>query len=105
VYDACPDGDGCFEEYERDQFLETAKRAILEAYNAEAIPPEHALACPTCGKIIDKRDLGQVLVHGVYNEATGKYECHEPVDVPYSSSKKVGDSVEWTKDGKRIDLN
>jgi hypothetical protein len=69
------------------------------------IPPEHALTCPTCGKTIDMRDLGQVLSHGVYNEATGKYECHEPVDVQYSSSKKRGDSVEWTKDKKRIDLN
>jgi hypothetical protein len=69
------------------------------------IPPEHALTCPTCGKIIDKRDLGQVLAHGQYNELTGKYECHEPVDVPYESSKKVGDSVEWTKDKKTIDLN
>lgn len=69
------------------------------------IPLEHALTCPTCGKIIDMRDLGQVLAHGQYNEATGKYECTEPEDVPYSSSKKVGDNVEWTKGGKRIDLN
>lgn len=68
------------------------------------IPIEHQLKCPTCGKIIDMRDLSQVLAHGQYNEQTGKYECHEPVDVPYSSSKKVGDSVEWTK-GKKIDLN
>lgn len=69
------------------------------------IPPEHALTCPTCGKIIDKRDLGQVLAHGQYNEQTGKYECHEAVDVQYDSSKKVGDSVEWMKGKKRIDLN
>jgi len=69
------------------------------------IPPEHALICPTCGKTIDMRDLGQVLAHGVYNEITGKYECLEAVDVPYSSSKKVGDSVEWMKDKKKIDLN
>jgi hypothetical protein len=69
------------------------------------IPPEHQHTCATCGKIIDMRDLEQVLAHGVYNEATGKYECHEPQDVPYSSSKKVGDSVAWTKDKKRIDLN
>jgi hypothetical protein len=68
------------------------------------IPPEHALTCPTCGKIIDKRDLGQVLSHGVYNENTRIYECHE-VDVPYGSSKKVGDNVEWTKGKNKIDLN
>lgn len=69
------------------------------------IPIEHQLKCPTCGKIIDMRDLGQALSHGVYNENTGAYECHEPVDVEYSSSKKVGDSVEWTKDKKPINLN
>lgn len=69
------------------------------------IPAEHALTCPTCGKIVDMRDLSQVLAHGQYNETLGIYECHEPVDVPYSSSKKVGDSVEWSKDKKRIDLN
>lgn len=69
------------------------------------IPPEHCLTCPTCGQIIDMRDLGQVLSHGVYNELTGKYECHEVKDVQYTSSKKVGDNVEWTKDKKRIDLN
>ena len=63
------------------------------------------MTCSTCGQTIDMRDLGQVLAHGQYNEATGKYECHEAMDVPYSSSKKVGDSVEWTKDKKRIDLN
>jgi hypothetical protein len=67
---------------------------------------EHQLTCPTCGKIIDKRDLGQVLSHGMYNDMTGKYECQdEEMDVPYISSKKVGDPVEWTKDKKRIDLN
>lgn len=69
------------------------------------IPHSHALTCATCGKVIDMRDLGQVLAHGQHNEVTGKYECHEPVDVPYSSSKKVGDSAEWSKGKKRIDLN
>lgn len=51
------------------------------------------------------RDLGQVLAHGQYNELTGKYECHEPQDIPYTLSKKVGDNIEWTKNKKRIDLN
>ncbi len=74
------------------------------------IPPEHALTCPTCGKIVDMRDLGQVLSHGEYNNLTGKYECLTDeeiaaLDVKYSSSKKVGDNVEWTKGKKRIDLN
>lgn len=74
------------------------------------IPQEHQLVCPTCGKIIDMRDLGQVLCHGFMNKETGKYECMSDeeiaaLDVPYSSSKKVGDSVEWSKGKERIDLN
>lgn len=70
----------------------------------EKIPTEHQLKCEMCGQIIDMRDLGQALSHGVYNELTDKYECI-PVDVPYSTSKKVGDNVEWTKDKKPINLN
>jgi hypothetical protein len=69
------------------------------------IPLEHQHKCQTCGKIIDMRDLGQVLAHGVYNENTGAYECHEPQDAPYDTSKKLGDSVEWMKDKKPINLN
>lgn len=74
------------------------------------IPPEHQLTCPACGKDIDMRDLGTVLCHGFMNKETGKYECMSDeeiaaLDVQYSSSKKVGASVEWTKDKKRIDLN
>lgn len=69
------------------------------------IPPEQALTCPTCGKIIDMRDLGQVLAHGQYNALLDKYECVEVKDVPFDSARKVGDSVEWMKGGKRIDLN
>lgn len=61
------------------------------------IPEEHQLKCERCGEIIDKRDLGEVLTHG-FNECI-------PVQTDYSTSKKVGDSVEWTKDKKRIDLN
>lgn len=69
------------------------------------IPLEHQHKCATCGKILDMRDPGQVLSHGQYNEALGTYECKEETDVPYSSSRKVGDPVEWTKDKKQIDLN
>lgn len=70
------------------------------------IPKEHQLECPTCGKTIDMRDLGQVLSHGYWDKYQGKYVCDdEPADVTYTSSKKVGDSVEWTKDKKPINLN
>lgn len=68
------------------------------------IPQEHQLKCETCGEIIDMRDLSQVLSHGFKNENTGVFEC-KPVAANYSTSKKVGDSVEWTKDKKPIDLN
>lgn len=68
------------------------------------IPIEHQLKCETCGSIIDMRDLSQVLSHGFKNELTGKFECNA-VEAEYSSSKKVGDNVEWTKDKKPISLN
>lgn len=70
------------------------------------IPKEHQLKCPTCGKIIDMRDLGQVLSHGVYDANLNIYECHEKEkDSPYNSSKKVSDNTEWTKNKKPIGLN
>jgi hypothetical protein len=72
----------------------------------QAIPDEHQLKCPTCGKIVDKRDLGQVLSHGNYNEVLKIYECEpEDIDVQYTSSRRVGDSVEWDKDKKPTHLN
>lgn len=63
------------------------------------------IKCPTCGKILDKRNPGQILSHDIKNETTGEYECSEETDLPYSTARKVGDNVEWTKDGKRLDLN
>lgn len=70
------------------------------------IPPEHQIVCSTCGRTIDKRDLGQVLSHGEFNDMTGLFECRDnDMDVPYMSSRRVGDSVEWTKDKKPNYLN
>lgn len=66
---------------------------------------QYEIKCPNCGKLLDKRNPGQILSHGVRNSETGEYECHEEADIPYSKSNEKGDSVEWTKDGKRIDLN
>ena len=66
----------------------------------------HFITCPTCGKQVDCRDLGQVLSHGMMNKETGQYECEElPIDLSYSSSKKVGDSTLWTNDKKPLNLN
>lgn len=71
-------------------------------FNME-IPKEHQLECKGCGKILDMRDPS-VLCHGWIED--GKIVCYEDIEpIPYSSSKKVGDSVEWTKDKKPIDLN
>jgi hypothetical protein len=70
------------------------------------IPKEHQLECVTCGQILDMRDLGQILSHGQWNRENQRYECQEqPRDVEYTSSRKVGDSVEWTKDKTPINLN
>jgi hypothetical protein len=63
---------------------------------------EHQLKCKGCGKILDTRDPS-VLNHGWIED--GKIVCYEDEEIPYSSSKKVGDSVEWTKDKKPITLN
>lgn len=65
------------------------------------IPKEHQLKCEGCGKILDMRDAG-VLAHGWLE--TGVIVCYDD-DIPYKSSKKVGDNIEWTKDKKPIRLN
>ena len=74
------------------------------------IPEEHKMVCPTCGKDIDCRDLGQVFSHGFWNKETEKYECLtdeqiEKLNIEYYSSKRKGDRVEWTKSKKIIELN
>jgi hypothetical protein len=66
------------------------------------IPKEQQLKCEGCGKILDMRDVN-VLSHGWIEE--GKIVCYDEVDLPYSSSKKVGDSTLWTKGKKAIGLN
>jgi len=66
------------------------------------IPKEHKLKCKGCGKILDMRDPS-CLSHGWIED--GKIVCYEEEEIPYSSSKKVGDSTEWTKGKNRITLN
>ena len=66
------------------------------------IPKEHQLKCGGCGKILDMRDAS-ILSHGWIEK--GEIVCFDDVKVPYSSSKKKGDSLEWTKDKKPINLN
>lgn len=67
------------------------------------IPDEHRLKCETCGKIIDMRDLGQVLSHGNFNADADKYQClEEGIVLPYTS---WNNRWNWTKDKKPINLN
>lgn len=65
------------------------------------IPLEHQLKCRGCGKILDMRDIN-TLSHGWIED--GKIVCYD-TNIPYSSSQKIGDSVQWTKDKKAIHLN
>lgn len=66
-----------------------------------SIPKEHQLKCKGCGKILDMRDPS-VLCHGWIED--GEIVCYDE-PIPYSSSRKVGEPVQWTKDKKQIDLN
>jgi hypothetical protein len=67
---------------------------------------QHFITCELCGKSIDRRDLGQELNHCLYDEKLKKYYCEEtPKDIPYSSSRRIYDSVEWTRDKKPLNLN
>lgn len=67
-----------------------------------SIPKEHQLICKGCGKILDMRDVN-ILSHGWIED--GKIVCYDEVELPYSSSQKVGDCTLWTKDKKQIGLN
>lgn len=65
---------------------------------------EHEIACKACGELLDMRDLGQVLSHDLYDE-NGERFCGDKPEGVYSSSRRIGESVQWTSDRKRIDLN
>jgi hypothetical protein len=62
----------------------------------------HFYTCEGCGKVLDKRDLGQVLSHGWINKKTGKIDCtNAELQITYTSVKKVGDKVRWITQNKR----
>ena len=67
------------------------------------IPKEHQLKCEGCGKIIDMRNLSQVLSHGWIEN--GKIVCYDEEPIEYSGSKKCNESVLWSKDMKAIYLS
>lgn len=54
------------------------------------------ITCPTCGRQLDKRDLGQVLSHGSFNKVTKHYEClDEAIELPAGiAAIKVKDATE-----------
>jgi hypothetical protein len=62
---------------------------------------QHFQECNACGELYDMRDIGDVAFHG-FDQCL---EGGEPKDIPYSSSKKVGESVEYTKDKQAVHLN
>jgi hypothetical protein len=66
------------------------------------IPKEHQLKCKGCGKILDMRDPS-ILSHGWVEN--GKIVCYDDDPIPYSSSRKKGDSILWTNDKKPIGLS
>lgn len=70
--------------------------------NKIEIPEEHRLLCPGCGEILDMRDIS-VLGHGWIEN--GEIVCYKVDGLGCSSSKRVGDNVEWTRDKKAIHLN
>jgi len=63
---------------------------------------EHQLICKGCGKTLDMRDTS-ILSHGWIED--GKIICYDDEPIPYSSSKKVGDNIQWTSNKKPIHLN
>ncbi len=66
------------------------------------IPKEYQLKCKGCGKILDMRDAN-ILVHGWIED--GEIVCYDDEEVPYTSSIKIGEPIQWTKDKKQINLN
>lgn len=66
------------------------------------IPLEHQLKCEGCGSMLDMRDPS-ILSHGWIEG--GEIICYPNEPIPYSSSRKLGDSTQWTADKKAINLN
>jgi hypothetical protein len=68
------------------------------------IPKEHQLKCEGCGEVLDMRDIS-VLSHGWIED--GEIVCflENELGLSYTSSRKVGEPVEWTKDKQPVYLN
>lgn len=76
--------------------------------NKENVPKEHQLICNTCGKILDMRDLGKILSHGI-GRGDGTYYClskDEEIDIEYDGSGRIGSSLYYPKrENKPLNLN
>jgi len=63
---------------------------------------EYEFRCKGCGKILDMRDIS-ILSHGWIED--GIIICYEEKPIEYSSSMKVGESIQWTSNKTPIHLN
>lgn len=71
---------------------------------------DHFTICPTCGAMIDMRNLGQVLSHGWFNKDTQRYECEtddivRALDAMAYTARRLGDPFEYRRDVGEIPLN
>lgn len=65
----------------------------------------HFIPCPHCGAQIDCRDLNQVFGHANWSEEKKAYVCEPGETIEFSSSKCVGEAVEWIKGKHPVSLN
>lgn len=69
------------------------------------------MKCPTCGKVLDMRDLATVFGHGVPDpERPGQFKCLSDEEIsaanlPPVTSRKVGRPVQWASGKNPIYLN
>lgn len=66
------------------------------------IPEQYQIKCEGCGQVLDMRDIS-VLSHGWIEN--GEIVCYDDTILSYSSSKKIGESIEWTSKKELIHLN
>lgn len=74
----------------------------MDTAKKDDIPEEYRLECQGCHKILDLRDVN-ILQHGWIED--GEIVCYDEKPMPYSSSRRLGDNVEWTRDKKPMNLN
>jgi hypothetical protein len=61
----------------------------------------HFMECVNCGKPFDMRDLSQVIHH----EIADCLHSDTPKDIPFTSSRRVGEPEQYLKSGETLNLN